>query len=89
MICGRQKHVFHIKRQASHDEFTQPSSRFEAMASDIDPLLVHADSGDFDAVKRVLEESDTVSKRLKLRDVDKRTVFVSTKNKRGKIGTTN
>ena len=41
--------------------------------ADVDPLLAHAGSGDFEALKILLENSDSVGKRLKLRDADRRT----------------
>ncbi|CAE7250632.1 rplA [Symbiodinium sp. CCMP2456] len=45
------------------------------LAMDLDPILTHAESGDLDAMKAVLADSDSVNKRLKLRDADKRTAL--------------
>ena len=49
------------------------ASQPRLLAMDLDPILTHAESGDLDAVKAILADSDSVNKRLKLRDADKRT----------------
>ena len=48
-------------------------AQLRLLAMDLDPILTHADSGDLDAMKAVLADSNSVNKRLKLRDADKRT----------------